>query len=431
MASSLPTMEQVLQGFKHRRTEPLWRWLPAERKVTPRTVTFDDATGVERDWLSSVLSLNKSLTVYEQLVHCIADDMLFEFGKSDLLPPKIRVEGVEDFELHADTTPAADGILLTYSEGFDIFLLGFIAPVASLFRKRGSGSATLPVQHVADRLAYQLGWVTSIAKRPQGISIDPDAEQRKVADDLLTATKRFVLAHEIAHIVLGHFSTSPKDGPELGDNDVVTTSEPWKRELQADEYGLRLLLSASTPCELDSLLICAAPVILFRAQKLVEQFGAGSPGETHPSAGHRLSVLQNGPQLRSLPDQVTNFAGQVGRMLDDIEKKVLPLSPTAKIRGDQTREQVCRHDFHQLLDSSSDGFVDTEQFVNEARTLLRNYPSTLLAASKEVLDEARRVLRSEQNNARAHWAERRQRLIAMFAATLPADVREVIGVDPG
>jgi hypothetical protein len=417
--SELPMIADIRSGLRGRSAEPLWKLLPGEAALTPRAL--DGSYGLDRQLVERLLSAGAAEALFWEIAAHTDERLLPPTGKRYLLSGHVHIDSRADFERSAETIGAKDGALIIYSEGMDAFLLSVAAVVASLFVRRGSSSNAAPLTRVGRWLGHQLSWATSVVKRPYSLPVYPDDEQVAVAEDFFRATKRFVLAHEMAHIMAAHVWQ-----PLPGDLDAAPAAQR-ARERDADALGQAMLVTASGPGQIDILSMLAGIDLFLKIQELIEKFTGRPPGPSHPPAAERLAGLHAERVAMGLTSRATNLALQVCRMLDDLTPHVLEYADATPVDG-QPRGELYRTLFLGLLSDFDTDHPDYRAFARGAEQLLDEAPAAVLGTAQQQLRVARDVLR-DGDRSEAGRARRRQRLISSFASDLPPDVRTQLGVD--
>jgi hypothetical protein len=402
---------------------PLWTLLPNERALRP--TGLDENVGLDAAALRQLLDAGNASTLLNTTVGFIQGDQLTPLGREGSSSPPVHIESAPQFLPQAVTFFGSDGAGILFSQGLDILLLALAIPIASLFVERGSDSVSIGPEVAGDLIAYQLGWLTSLAERPHGKPVFPDARQRMTALDLYVAAKRFILLHELAHILL--HSGSPR--PLVGMPAWTTNGEAveWNEELECDEIGLELALAASGGTEIDGRAIWSGIALFFKAQELVESFAGTTDSGSHPPPVRRITSLENSPVLRS-EWPIWVWYAQLQRALCDVASHVLIQSPATVEADGRTRAERYRAMFESLVeDAAAVPVPDHAAFVDAAEDLLAACPPSVLAAAQAILTQVRTQLRANTNETSA--ARRKEQLLVSFASTLPDDVQLKLGVN--
>lgn len=127
----------------------------------------------------------------------------------------------------------------------------------------------------------------------------PDAAAVPVQMILGNSMQRFVVAHEISHLALGHLDTAAEsvrvDAEHLPDTDAIIFSH--QAEFEADILGAMVALQMNTESGAPNLLSSIGPYVFMKAIQLLEAsqsiFGQNEGGieSTHPPATLRAQNL--------------------------------------------------------------------------------------------------------------------------------------------
>lgn len=119
-------------------------------------------------------------------------------------------------------------------------------------------------------------------------------KQFDFAGALLHFTELFVLAHEFAHILEGHFSDAMILKVKMNKEEVKIFRAEWNKEYEADLCGLQLVVDTATNHDhlsLENLLSYVGPDIFFTILDLIEKVAGRTPG-SYPSAISRRENLR-------------------------------------------------------------------------------------------------------------------------------------------
>jgi len=117
--------------------------------------------------------------------------------------------------------------------------------------------------------------------------------------ELLSKAQEYVVAHEFAHVLLGHLADAAHSVFPTGYGELTLATKSREQEFAADELALRLILPSSDTDSLALRQVCVAPYIVFGVAALIEAtFDALRPSErpnndSHPPAVLRLTAARS------------------------------------------------------------------------------------------------------------------------------------------
>jgi len=123
-----------------------------------------------------------------------------------------------------------------------------LVSAATLLRQAGELSAPIRPLNIANYLGievYEINFTLDDGKNVSGIvAIEEGQPVIYVEAGEANVRKRFTIAHEIGHVVLGHLTN--KENNELIDDEVRLRSSVWNvEERQANAFAAQLLMPAS------------------------------------------------------------------------------------------------------------------------------------------------------------------------------------------
>jgi hypothetical protein len=414
--------EQIASYVGDGTVVPLWTLLASERLLHP--AGLDPDYGLSSKLLHDLLGAGQAIDLFNDAVAGADQDLLAPLRRKDCKAPPIRIESVPQFQRDALTLYGSDGYGIVFSQGLDVLILSLAVPMAALFVERGSDSRSVGPKEAAAVIAHQLGWLTSIAERPQGRPVFPDGRQSEVALDFYACAKRFVLLHELAHVLLHAGQARPVVGMPVGTNGDDDSG--WAEEIDADNIALHLALSAAGKLRTDGRAMWAGIVLFFEAQRLLEAFSTPGRSPTHPPPLRRLASLEHDQWLMG-EGPMWPFYASLQRALCDVGVDVIAKSPDYVEPDGGRRGHRFAAALRSILERERARDVpDYEQFADDAMDLLQDCPSVILSETQAELIETR-----ERRRARTAGAEtdRTEQLLVTFGGRLPRDVQQKLGVD--
>jgi hypothetical protein len=277
-----------------------------------------------------------------------------------------------------------------------------------------------------------LDWMASLARVPL-ISEDWEISdrERRTAENFTTAAERFVICHELAHVLLGDaIAELPDDNlpdVELESFDTRAVTE----ELLADRWATRLVVDSMHADGLDVRAAAVGIHYFLMALNAAEWVGAITVDEAHPPAHDRLSLCQAaleerfGDRSAYVQSWAIEFNQLLGRLLGGAYTFHETGRKMAKARMDrifaQTRWPLPAVAPHPTVDP-----VATMEYF------IRNSPSGVIdSIATNLLDAetyARLIPAGSQPDADGNDAWRRHQLACFLALQTPQQVQDALGV---
>lgn len=219
-----------------------------------------------------------------------------------------------DINSQARPGPAGEGHLVIFDSGMFLFAdkIAAIAAQALDARRHSSDFVILDEPGIVDRLNRIPGirvqfadlifcYVVLGGDPAYGLAYPPPPPNRAAAGDWSETVLAFVVAHEYAHVILGHRGIHAADGSGLG------------QEIEADQLGLELARHMTGS---DVVAYLGACLFLLGSKSLdiaARQYHGPSSGEvrSQPPPTERLAGLVQTLAVR--PEAA--YAGEVGRRL--------------------------------------------------------------------------------------------------------------------
>src|SRR5262249_10378808 len=299
-----------------------------------------------------------------------------------------------------------------------------------------------PESEAVSIIATLIDWMSSPVRAP--LIQDWPAGQREIrtAENMAIAGERFVVSHEVSHIVLRHLivDTSKVDRSKLTLHDL--NNRPREQEIEADVVGAFMSTESMIEQQLDPRAGVVGIMLFLQSLRLAEEVGAIISDRKHPSASVRLSVLWQrlpdrwGPQfayLTSWADQLSDLIGRVGNaaLHERNERRQKAVAYMDRIFREHPWMQ--RPDRNLALDKA---------MLDETLDLLQTAPSAVLEAVDDNLldaDEYGAALKASadyllnEDKSRTLGPKgdraRRHSIAHFFARYMPDNVRTVLGVD--
>lgn len=207
---------------------------------------------------------------------------------------------------------------------------------------------------------------------------DPSLALRAVT--LGSAQQRFVLAHELGHMVLGHIDNDEAmnaiEAPGLANADVLLFSR--QAEFDADRYGVLIGTSATklhhgTIFDFTGSYIFMMAVHVLEMCKAMVGTGDGGIDSTHPPAKERAAAIRSilrdlaGPEIEPVLDRLDQLFFYIGRI-------ALAETTMLLIKGVKPRERIMLRVYEQGERPAILGAFDIEKLRSEAEAISAQTP---------------------------------------------------------
>lgn len=351
--------------------------------MEPETVTRDQLEAVgHRLGLSNeqigkaaetILTGSWATRLLDELV-----DILPPGQRDAMSAPRVTISSAPTLRWQAYASRTDDGrYRIEYDQGLVQFVYGISRSLTALFVWRGSKEDSDAADHVtldevAAWIAFELGWMSSIAGRPVSRPFKVTRNQLEQATDLAMGAERFVIAHELAHIRLGHV-----------DGTSATVDLAREHEFEADGAGLAWLVNlAVAKPELGTDSLYAGIELFLESLDLLETFGWSIPSATHPPAVERLDRIRAMAET-VVPIEIRNPAIQISRMLADLRPRILRRAPSNRLADGSTLADRTRRDVFSALLVRVAGAIDDQMLVGRLREVIEACPAPALAALRD------------------------------------------------
>lgn len=291
-----------------------------------------------------------------------------------------------------------------------------------------------PESDSVELIADILDWMASPVNAPLIAEDWPISDRElRTADNFATAAERFVIAHEIAHILEHHSLVAGDEvarGPvALEDADRHASDE----EMAADTVGMVLTIESMMAEEISPLAGVVGMTFFLQALDAAEFMGAALVDDRHPAAGIRLAAclaaidLRYGADAPKLKSWAVEFQQLFARLLAGSHALRQQRLAAATDRMNEIFETTAWHTF-----GGRDLQKDHELML-EVHELMDHAPSAVIKAlGDNLLDEdayAARVAAAATPGALdADDKWRRHQLAHFFARYARPQVQDVLGV---
>jgi len=195
------------------------------------------------------------------------------------------------------------------------------------------------------------------------------------ATTLGSAQQRFVLAHELGHMVLGHIGNDEAmnavEAPSLANADLLLFSR--QAEFEADRYGVAIGTSA-TKVQQGTIFDFTGAYVFMKAVHVLEMckamVGTGDGGidSTHPAAKERAAAIRSslqdlvGQEIEPILERLDQLFSYIGRIAVTEMSRLL-------IKGVKPRERIMLRVYEQGERPAILGAFDIEKLRGEADAL--------------------------------------------------------------
>jgi hypothetical protein len=316
---------------------------------------------------------------------------------------------------------------IAVNSGLMLFMYRVARALAPHIITRGPKDPPPPPESEAiSIIATLLDWMSSPVRAPLIQDWPTGPREIRTAENIATAGERFVVNHEISHILCRHLivNTSEVDPSKLTPYDLQ--NRPTEQEIEADVIGASLSIESMFEQQLDPRAGAVGIMIFLQSLRLAEEVGAIVSDRTHPSASDRLEVLWQTLPHRFGPDfaYLTSWADELSGLMNRVGNIALQERNKRRQKAVAYMDRIFR-EHPGMLGPRRDPASD-KALLDETLKLLLTAPSAVLEAVADNLldaDEYRRALRFEEDRARRHS------IAHFFARYMPNNVRPVLGVE--
>ncbi|SFW71004.1 hypothetical protein [Amycolatopsis australiensis] len=221
----------------------------------------------------------------------MSDPAVAELMRSD----RIAVRTIPPASIQALTVWIEPRHVVAFNRGLGLFLYRLARAFAGNYIVRGPGDPPAPPESDAiSIIATLLDWMASPVRAPLLQDWEVGPREIKTAENFTTAAERFVMCHELAHIMYGHLiadsSAFTTDSVSLADLDT----RPLRQETEADVAGAVLAIDSMPHIGIDPRAAAHGIYFFFWALDLAERVGAVLTDGSHLAAAERLEVCRFG-----------------------------------------------------------------------------------------------------------------------------------------
>jgi hypothetical protein len=224
-----------------------------------------------------------------------------------VVPDEVIVTALDTHLVNAASYNCEDGSALIVLNDALVNLVYEVSRILALLVEV-PGETTPDARTDDARLALiaMLDWIR-VSGHVRGVDLPVDRLRLRVAFELCLAIEEFIIAHEVAHLVLGHHAGcmgSRQMLIEVPGHESIPDSDFRGEEIEADSFGILMVLSLrSKRNELsDQALALDGARLFFALQAEIERLVLGQrfasalrveAAKTHPPAETRASLMQH------------------------------------------------------------------------------------------------------------------------------------------
>ena len=353
-----------------------------------------------------------------------------------LEPERVAIRSIPQTNVHAITVRAGDHHVIAVNRGLVVFFYKLARAIAPHASSVHPDDPPLPDRELtAARIATLVDWMGSPARTPRSGDWDLTQGQLSVADNITRAAERFVLAHEIGHIVGGHAAldvdaVDARADPSRPDR-WQATDETW-----ADTIGTFLSIESLQAQGQDPRTGAVGAVLCLCGAALAQLVGALVSDETHPPAQERLASVRFVMSQR-YGDRSTwmqSWSVELEALIDDLWPRALQELDRRQAPAAAAMEQLFRDT---PWTSHQHGLQGPQALFEQVAELLKDTPTAVLRSLQANLlgPEALAELLSSAGSPeelQANDRYRRHRVAFFLGGNLPPDLRGVLGLSlPG
>ena len=351
-----------------------------------------------------------------------------------IAPGQIFMRTVEKAQVQAMTVQRNGKPVIIVNRGLALFLYRIARAFSPQVIVRGPGDPPAPsMDESAGLMASSvLDWMASPVRAPL-ISADwpvSDREKR-TAENFTTAAERFVICHELGHVLLRDKIAELPDGDvpqmELESFDTRAVTE----ELMADRWATRMVVDSMTAGGFDVRAAAVGVHYFLETLEAAEMVGAIAADNAHPPARDRLLTCHEALEERfgERFGYVQSWAAELNQLLAQLWGKAYVWRDLGYKMARGRMDRILATTPWPVPDRAASVTVDPIATMDH---FVRDSPSGVLdAIAANLLDTdayARRVPPKPADAVRDD-AWRRHQLACFLALRTPEQVQGVLGLD--
>jgi hypothetical protein len=375
-----------------------------------------------------------------QIIEAIARSILkyAESAKDAELAARVRsdrvlVRTILLAEVEALTIWIAPWHVVAVNQGLALFLYRLARAFTPHVIVRGPADPPAPPEGEAiGIIATLLDWMASPVRAPLVEDWPVGPREQRTAENYTRAAERFVIAHEVAHILRGHL-IADADGVDVAQASTLELDKrPVQQEHEADVLGSALAVDSTLNDGIDPRAAVTGVYFFFRALQLAETVGAIHVDASHRPAEERLEVCDYAMGERY--SQIPNLR-QAAHETDELLGRLA----AAALKERDRRRAVVAARMDEVLRTTPWSFgerdpVQMRALFEDAKSMLSQSPSAVveaLAANLLDSDRYKQLIKAapspdalEQDD---RW--RRHQVAHFIARYAPVPVKQALGVE--
>lgn len=347
-----------------------------------------------------------------------------------LRPDRVLIRTIPPAGINALTMWIAPRHVVAVNQGLALFLYRLARAFSAHVIIRGPGDPPAPPESQAvGIIATLLDWMASPVRAPLVEDWLVGPREIRTADNFTTAAERFVMAHEIAHILHRHLIADSAK-VEIGRvSPLDLDTRPVEQEITADVTGAMLAIESTQNDGIDPRAAVAGIQFFLQALALAEKVGAVHVGKTHPPAEERLAVCHDAINERYGPH--ASVLRRWGQRVDQLLGRLA--SAALKERNRRLKVVAARMDEvlrTRAWPTHGRDIVEDRALLTEVLSWISQSPSAVMdALDANLLDPRvyRQLMATLSED--AHDRLRRHQIAHFIARHSPVQVRQALGVE--
>lgn len=350
-----------------------------------------------------------------------------------LRPDRVLIRTIPPAKVQALTVWIAPRHAIAVNRGLALFLHRIARAFSSHVIVRGPADPPPPAEsETVGVIASILDWMASPVHAPLVEDWPIGSRELKTAENFTTAAERFVLGHEIGHIMHRHLIA---DGGHVDVRDASLAdldARPLEQETAADATAIVTSIESMQHEGMDPRAAVAGMHFFLMALALVEKVGASLVDETHRRAEDRLATCHDAIAERYGPDAtiLRSWAQQLDELLARLGTAALDERRRRRSAATARMERVFRETSWSRYDRD---LARDEALLGEVLALMLQSPGAVVEALEQNLLDAGaytdliRAAPSRQALERDDtW--RRHQVAHFIARHSPQQVQDTLGV---
>jgi hypothetical protein len=323
---------------------------------------------------------------------------------------------------------------IAVNHGLMLFMYRVARAISGHIIRRGAGDPPSPPEsQTVSIIASLIDWMSSAARAPLIQDWTTGPREIQTAENLTTAGERFVVSHEIAHILNQHLIADAANVDISQSTPRDLDDRPYDEEIQADIGGAVLTIESLPDQGIDPRAGLTGIFMFLHSLHLAETVGAIVSDGKHPSAHERMDTLQEVLPLR-FGDHFAHLASWAYQ-LDELMNRF----GDAALAERQVRRKEAVSHMNKIFRESpaAQGLhrhpAEEKAMLDEVLRLLNTAPSAVLKAIADNLLKAEEYVRALDasnvpNETPGNDKWRRHTIAHFLARHLPPQVAGTLGV---